>query len=90
MRDRAHSMREKLQRASTDRESEGKQPDEVIDEKPCGTCVFGFMEQSMMGLAFRGVGMATAKANIAMTNLVYNMCRLAHTKAYHAEWIVTK
>ena len=47
--------------------------------------VFGFMEQSMMGLAFGGVGMARAKANIAMTNLVYNMCRLAHTKAYRAE-----
>ena len=52
--------------------------------------VFGFMEQSMMGLAFGGVGMARAKANIAMTNLVYNMCRLAQIKKYHADWVVFK
>ena len=52
--------------------------------------VFGFMDQSVVGLVFRGVGMARAKANIAMTNLVYNMCRPAHTKAYRAEWIVVK
>lgn len=72
--------------------------------------VFGFMEQSMKGLIFRGVGMIRAKAtiakaraeakltwimpsasndtecNIAMTNLVYNMCRLVQIKRYHADW----
>ena len=32
--------------------------------------VFGFMEQTMGGLMFRGVGMVRAKANIALTNLV--------------------
>ena len=50
--------------------------------------VFGYMEQSMRGLVFRGVGIVRAKANIAMTNLVYNMCRLAQIIKYHPEWIV--
>lgn len=49
---------------------------------------FGFMEQTMCGLVFRGVGMVRAKACVAMTNLVYNMCRLVQIKRYHAEWIV--
>ena len=44
--------------------------------------VFGFMEQTMGGLVFRGVGMVRAKANIALTNLVYNMCRLVQIKKY--------
>ena len=44
--------------------------------------VFGFMEQTMGGLVFRGVGMIRAKTNIAMTNLVYNMCRLVQIKKY--------
>lgn len=50
--------------------------------------VFGFMEQTMCGLVFLGVGIVRAKANIALTNLVYNMCRLVQIKKYHAEWIV--
>lgn len=50
--------------------------------------VFGFMEQTMGGLIFRGVGMVRAKANVALTNLVYNMCRLVQIKKHHAEWIV--
>ena len=73
--------------------------------------VFGYMEQTMGGLVFRGVGMVRTKANIAkvecraslldmprcsnvtkgniaLTNLVYNMCRLVQIKKYHAEWIV--
>lgn len=44
--------------------------------------VFGFMKQTMGGLVFRGVVMIRAKANIAMTNLVYNMCRLVQIKKY--------
>ena len=44
--------------------------------------VFGFMEQTMGGLIFRGVGMIRAKANIALTNLVYNMCRLVQINKY--------
>lgn len=37
--------------------------------------VFGFMEQSMRGLLVRSVGIARAKANTALTCLVYNICR---------------
>ena len=48
----------------------------------------GFMEQTMGGLVFRGVGMIRAKANIALTNLVYNMCRLVQIKKYHPNFIV--
>lgn len=50
--------------------------------------VFGFMEQTMGGLIFRGVGMVRAKANIALTNLTYNICRLVQVKKYHPEWIM--
>lgn len=49
--------------------------------------VFGFMEQTMYGLVFRGVGMARAKANVAMTNLEYNLCRLVQIHKYHKNWI---
>ena len=49
--------------------------------------VFGFMEQTMHGLIFRGVGIVRAKANIAMTNLVYNMCRLGQIVRLHKDWI---
>ena len=51
---------------------------------------FGFMEQTMKGLVFRGVGIVRAKANIAMTNLVYNMCRLEQVTRFHSEWIAAK
>ena len=50
--------------------------------------VFGFMEQTMGGLVFRGVGIVRAKANIALTNLVYNICRLIQIQKYHPNWIV--
>lgn len=50
--------------------------------------VFGFMEQSMRGLVFRGVGIVRAKANIAFTNMVYNMCRYSQILRYNPEWIV--
>ena len=49
--------------------------------------VFGFMEQTMGGLVFRGVGLVRAAANVALTNLVYNMCRFTQIVRYHAEWI---
>ena len=52
--------------------------------------VFGFMEQTMGGLVFRGVGMVRAKANIALTNLVYNMCRLVQIKKYQPNLIATQ
>ena len=47
-----------------------------------------FMEQTMGGRLFRGVGMIRAKANIAWTNLVYNMSRLVQTKKFYASFIV--
>ena len=49
--------------------------------------VFGFMEQSMKGLFFRGVGILRAKFYIGFTNLVYNMCRLVQIKKYHPEFV---
>ena len=49
--------------------------------------VFGFQEQTMRGLVFRGVGMVRAKANIALTNLVYNMCNLVQIKRYQPSLI---
>ena len=38
--------------------------------------VFGFIERSMGGLVFRGIGIVRAKANVAMTNFTYNIARL--------------
>lgn len=39
--------------------------------------VLVFIEMSMCGLVFRGVGIIRAKACVAMTNLTYNIARLA-------------
>ena len=50
--------------------------------------VFGFIERSMGGLIFRGVGILRAKANVALTNLVYNIARLCQIKRNHPQWIV--
>lgn len=49
--------------------------------------VFGFMERSMGGLVFRGVGIIRASAVVAMTNLTYNIARLAQIFNYHRDWI---
>ena len=49
--------------------------------------VFGFIERSMHGLVFRGVGMIRAKACVTMTNLTYNIARLTQIYRYHPEWI---
>ena len=49
--------------------------------------VFGFIERSMGGLVFRGVGIVRAKAAVAMTNLTYNIARLAQIFKYHKSWI---
>lgn len=37
--------------------------------------VYGFIENSMSGSTFRGVGHIRATFNVALTNLVYNLCR---------------
>lgn len=50
--------------------------------------VYSFMERSMKGLFFRGVGMVRATLYIGFTNLVYNMCRLVQIKRYHSEWTI--
>lgn len=52
--------------------------------------VFGFMEQTMGGLVFRGIGLVRAAANVALTNLVYNMCRFTQIVRCHVEWIKPK
>ena len=50
--------------------------------------VYGFMEQSMKGLFFRGVGIVRATFYIGFTNLVYNMYRLVQIMKYHPDWIM--
>lgn len=37
--------------------------------------VYGFIENSMGGSTFRGVGLIRATFNVAITNLVYNLCQ---------------
>ena len=49
--------------------------------------VFGFMEQGMNGLFVRTVGIIRAKANIALTSLVYNICRFCQIVRYHSNWL---
>ncbi len=56
-------------------------PSEIISYV-CKFILKDNMEQTMGGLIFRGVGLIRAKANIALTNLVYNMCRLVQIKKY--------
>lgn len=50
--------------------------------------VFGFIERSMRGLVFRGVGIVRAKACVAITNLTYNIARCVQIYKFHPEWIV--
>ena len=42
--------------------------------------------QSCSSLVFRGIGIVRAKANVAMTNLTYNIARLTQIYRYHKEW----
>ena len=42
--------------------------------------IFGFMEQSMNGLAIKTIGLVRAKSNIGLINLVYNMFRFEQVK----------
>ena len=39
-------------------------------------------------LVFRGIGIVRAKANVAMTNLTYNIARLTQIYRYHKDWII--
>lgn len=47
--------------------------------------VFGFIERSM-----GGVGILRAKANVAMTNLTYNIARLSQIYRYHRGWLTVQ
>ena len=49
--------------------------------------LFCFIEQIMGGLVFRGVGLVREATKVALTNLVYNMCRFTQIVRYHAERI---
>ena len=49
--------------------------------------VFGFVERSMGCLVFLGIGIVRARANVAMTNLTYNIARFTQIYTYHKEWI---
>ena len=50
--------------------------------------VFGFMEGAMGGLEVRSIGLERAKANVALTSLVYNVCRFIQIRRYHSDWLV--
>lgn len=52
--------------------------------------VFGFEEQSMHGLFVRTAGLVRAQANVAMTNLIYNIFRYTLTLRFHPELLATK
>ena len=45
------------------------------------------IERSMGGLVFSGIGSIRDKANVAMTNLTYNIARTAQVFKYHRNWI---
>lgn len=45
------------------------------------------MKQSMNGLFVRTVGIVRAKANTALTSLVYNVCRFCLIVRYHANYL---
>ena len=49
--------------------------------------IFGFEEGSMKGLVVRSIGLMRAKANVALTSLVYNMFRFIQIVRYKPEWV---
>lgn len=52
--------------------------------------IFGFMEGAMGGLLVRSIGLERAKANVAMTCLVYNVCRFVQIRRYHSDWLANE
>ena len=66
---------------SFDGGAEGTQPPEVEGAESRGAClrIYG-KYNGRLGVLWRG--MVRAKANIALTNIVYNMCRLVQIKKY--------
>lgn len=49
--------------------------------------IFGFMEGAMHGLFTRSIGLTRAKAYVALTSLVYNICRYKQILEYHPDWV---
>ena len=49
--------------------------------------IFGFQEGAMKGLVVRSIGLLRAKANVARTNLVYNICRYIQILRYYLSWV---
>ena len=49
--------------------------------------IFGFEEGSMKCLVVRSIGLMRAKANAALTSLVYNMFRFIQIVRYMPEWV---
>ena len=63
----------------------------VVTDKSKTRCrvehIFGFEEGSMKGLVVRSIGLMRAKANVALTSLVYNMFRFIQIVRYKPEWV---
>ena len=52
--------------------------------------VFGFIENTMKGSTFRGIGVRRAKTNVTLTNLLSNLCRFEQLKRLNlATWVET-
>lgn len=64
----------------------GKGEEVYLDAGYVGTAD-GFIERSMGGLVFRGTGIIRAKACVALTNLTYNIARLAQIYRCHHDGI---
>lgn len=50
--------------------------------------VFGFMEGALGGLVVRSIGLERSKANVALTSLVYNVCRFIQIRRHHSDWML--
>ena len=74
---------ESLDEAKTQAESLGGETQQAVIEM-CAELetrvVFGFIENSMKGSTFRGIGMDRAKTNVTLTNLLYNIFRFEQIK----------
>ena len=42
--------------------------------------VFGSIENNLKGSNFKGIGLAGARTNVTLTNLLYNICRFEQIK----------
>lgn len=68
---------------------------EFILAKPsCGLVLLGrkkkgrFYKFNLRGLVVRSIGLERAKSNVALTSLVYNVCRFIQIRRYHSDWLV--